>query len=214
MRSLPCFALTNLGRQMRPRWTGAEFRNFQEESIDSRQQALPPRRCFTSRPISLCLALAMVGCAQHVTPFASTASQPTMPNAGAIAIKPAESVTAYVAFKNDTLNASEFFVYWSYAANPFWHQEVRACILPGGKFDTKIAYNHIKEGPQIKFGTITALSYDGCPWAGASPLTVAFHRMNFDPDAYFDVDYRFKRQGLVYTLCARGGGNNEVCHSR
>jgi hypothetical protein len=128
-------------------------------------------------------------------------------------VKPADTVYAYIAYKNDTLNASEFFVYWSYAAHPLWHKEVEACILPGGGFDARIGYNHITWGPQIKFGAITALAYDRCPWHGVIPITVAFHGMNFDPDAHFHVEYRFKRP-THYTLCARGGGNAEVCHSR
>jgi hypothetical protein len=48
-----------------------------------------------------------------------------MPNAGAIAAKPAESVTAHVTLKNDVFIPGnppvEFTVYWSYAANPFCH---------------------------------------------------------------------------------------------
>jgi hypothetical protein len=137
-----------------------------------------------------------------------------MPNAGAIAARPAESVTANVTFKNDVLIPGrppvEFTVYWSYAANPFWHVEVRQCVNPGDVFDTKVVYNHIKEGPQIKFGAAFRCFIPG------AHKTVAFHSMIFDPSAHFHARYRaeynFTTEHFRFELCAHGGGNNEVCH--
>ncbi len=138
-----------------------------------------------------------------------------MPNVGAAAAKPAESVTANVAFQNDVFipgnRPVEFTVYWSYAANPFWHVEVQRCVKPGAVFDTKVVYNYIKDGPQIKFGA----SYP-CSIITGNHRAVTFRSMIFDPNAHFHVRYRseydFNIERFKFEMCARGGGNNEVCH--
>lgn len=166
-----------------------------------------------SRLICLVLTLAMVGCGQHVTPFASAGSQPAMPNSEALAAKPAESVTAYVAYKNDTTDPAVFTVQWSYAANPLWHLEVERCVNPGKVFDTKVVYNHIQRGPQIRF----VADHLNNPCGDIFHITdraIVFRSMNFYPDAHFDVETRFKRPGDLFTLCAQGGGNKQVCTSR
>lgn len=161
------------------------------------------------RLICLVVTLAMVGCAQHATPFAPAGSQTTMLSAGAKAVKP-ESVAAYVAFKNETSEFSELKIEWSYAANPFWHEEGHFCIFRGKEFDTKVVYNHIKEGPQIRFsGSETAT----CGPKSHTTRTVVFRAMNFDPDAHFQVEYRSKPRS-TWELCARGGGNKDVCDTR
>lgn len=162
------------------------------------------------RPICL-LTLAMAGCAQYVAPVAPTGLQSTVPNARAGAAKPAESVYAHVAFRNETNEFSLLTVYWSYAANPFWHEEVRKCVLPGHGADTRVVYNHIKQGPQIKFRADS--TFWPCVNQPLSARTVAFHAINFTPDAHFQVEYRSKPND-DFALCARGGGNKEVCHSR
>ncbi len=161
-----------------------------------------------SRLVCLLLALAMVGCAQHVTPIAETGSQPMMQNVGAIAAKPAEPVHAYVEYKNEDLEPSLFAVQWSYAANPFWHLELEKCVRVGDRFDTQVVYNHIKEGPQIKFDVIRS-----CQAFGKLPRTVSFHAINFDPSAHFHVEFRFDEKTYHRSLCARGGGNKKVCHT-
>ena len=121
-----------------------------------------------SRLIFVFLTLAMVGCAQHVTPFAPTGSQPTTSGGRAIAVKPAESVTAYVTFKNVTGHFVVVTVYWSYAANPFWHVEVENCLQGEAEFHTKVVYNHIKEGPQIRFRAVS--TFDAHPRCGENWL--------------------------------------------
>ena len=165
-----------------------------------------------SRYILLVCALIMAGCSQRAVPFASTSSQPTLQK---IAAKPTESLVAHVVFKNDTRgyskSSSEFTVYWSYAANPFWHVEVQRCVKPGAVFDTKVVYNYIKDGPQIKFGA----SYP-CSIITGNHRAVTFRSMIFDPNAHFHVRYRseydFNIERFKFEMCARGGGNNEVCH--
>ena len=174
-----------------------------------------------SRYVLLTLALAMVGCAQHAVPFAATGSQPTMPNAGATAARPAESVIAHVAFKNEAFNpagySTEVAIYWSYAANPLWHVQLRECVKPGDEIHTDVVYNHITSGPQIKFTTeLASKEIFHCSLFRAGHRAIAFHSMIFDPDARFHVVYRstvdYRRRKLEdVTLCARGGGHNEVC---
>ena len=174
------------------------------------------------RFISLVLSLAMFGCAQHVTPFAQAGAQSAMPNAVTVAAKPAQSVVAHVAFKNEAYNdggnSTEFTVYWSYAANPIWHVEVRACLKPGDSLHADVVYNHIKSGPQIMFSAEAASrELFQCSLFRAGHRTVAFHSMIFDPNAHFETVYRFnerERGESRYTLCARGGGNKEVCDPR
>lgn len=158
-----------------------------------------------SRLFALFLTLAMFGCAQGVTPSAPTGSQATT-------VKPADSVTAYVTFKNVTGQFVIFTVYWSYAANPFWHVEVEKCLQGESEFHTKVVYNHIKEGPQIRFRAVS--TFDAHPRCGpklATSRTVTFRAMIFDPNAHFHTDYFRSTKG--HTLCARGGGNKEECHS-
>lgn len=163
-----------------------------------------------SRFFCLVLTLAMVGCAQHVTPFAPVTSQPTASNAGASAAKPADSVTAHVQYKNDTLHNSIFTVYWSYAANPIWHVEVQECVKSYSEFDTKVVYNHVKEGPQIKFSAEKAVN-DTCLGNPIAHRAVTFRSMIFDPDASFYARYTHP---TGWKLCAHGGGNKEVCDDK
>jgi hypothetical protein len=171
------------------------------------------KKAFVSRLISLFLTFAIVGCAQRATPFAPNGSPPMTSSAGAIAVKPADSVTAYVTFKNVTGHFTVVTVYWSYAANPFWHVEVEKCLQGEAEFHTKVVYNHVKEGPQIRFRAVS--TFDAHPRCGpklATERTITFRAMNFDPDAHFHVDY-FKA-AKEHILCAGGGGNKEICHSQ
>ena len=160
-----------------------------------------------SRLIRLMLSLAMVGCAQHVTPFAAPDAQPAMVNAEANAEKPADSVVAYVQYKNEDLQPSIFAVQWSYASNPFWHLEVEKCVGSGDEFDAQVVYNHIERGPQIKFDAIRT-----CDAFGKIPRTVKFYGIKFDPNAHFHVKFVDNKKG-GRSLCASGGGNDEVCHT-
>lgn len=163
-----------------------------------------------SRFICLVVTVAMVGCAQHATSFAPTGPQATMLSAMASDVNPADGVSAHIAYRNQTSEISEFKIEWSYAANPLWHEEQRFCVFPGRGWDTRIVYNHIKWGPQIRFsGAATAT----CGPVSHTTRTVVFRAMNFDPDAHFQVEYR-SRPNDGWELCARGGGNKEVCQSR
>jgi hypothetical protein len=162
------------------------------------------------RVICLVLAFTIVGCAQHVTSFAPTGSQTTMLSSGANAVEPAGSVSAHVALKNQTSEMAELKIEWSYAADPFWHEEARFCLFPGRGWDTKVVFNHIEWGPQIRFsGADTAT----CGPKSHTTRTVVFRAINFDPDAHFEAVYRSPSQHH-WTLCAHGGGNKEVCDSR
>ncbi len=166
-----------------------------------------------SRYILLVCALIMAGCSQRAVPFASTSSQPTLQK---IAAKPTESLVAHVVFKNDTRgyskSSSEFTVYWSYAANPIWHVQLRECVSPGDEVKTNIVYNHPKSGPQIKFeAEIASYEIFKCSLFRARNRTIAFHTMIFDPNADFHVVYRAAPKVEDYTLCARGGGHAETC---
>lgn len=152
----------------------------------------------------------MVGCAQPLTPFSPTGSQPTVPNARAIAVKPADSVTAYVTYRNESGGESFFTVYWSYAANPFWHEENEACIRRDGVYKTRVVYNHIKQGPQIKFKATYA---SGCARKALSVRSVLFRAMNFTPDAHFEATYQ-PLPNDNWKLCAHGGGQKEVCDDK
>jgi hypothetical protein len=169
-----------------------------------------------SRYILLICAVIIAGCSQRAMPFASTSSQPTLQNAGTTAAKPTESVIARVAFKNDTRGygkyATEFTVYWSYRANPIWHVQLRECVKPGDEVKTDVVYNHINSGPQIKFEAELA-SYEifKCSLFRARNRTIAFHSMNFEPNADFHVVYKAAPKVEDYTLCARGGGHAETC---
>jgi hypothetical protein len=165
-----------------------------------------------SRLICLVLTLAMVGCAQHVTPLAPTSLQPSMPNAGATAANPADSATAYVTFHNRVDDKTEFTVYWSYAADPIWHVEAHKCLQPGDVWHTQVVYNHIKRGPQIRFEAAAFSQYHRLCAFPEHIRTVTFHKINFTPDAHFDVRLRHYLGGLE--LCAHGGGNKEVCDLR
>lgn len=173
--------------------------------------------CLVSRAICFVLTLAMVGCAQQLTPFGPTGSQSAMPNARAIAVKPAGSVVAHVVFRNQVFtkynDPAELTVYWSYAANPFWHVEIRRCVKPGDELRADVVYNHIKEGPQIKFGAQIGDGVDGkCGLYGVKHRAVLFRTMNFEPDAHFQVEYKVSNfKPFIYSLCAHGGGNKEVC---
>jgi hypothetical protein len=173
------------------------------------------------RSMRLVLSLVMIGCAQHVAPFAPTGSQPMMRNAGANSIKPAESVTAFVKLKNELYTAdgypSEFTVYYSYRLNPFWHKEAEACVKQGREFDTKVVYNHIKEGPQIRFvAKLGNPPFRSC-FLTSAHRAVTFHGMVFDPNAHFHAIYRAELESdgrYRVLLCAHGGGNKETCDSR
>ncbi len=166
------------------------------------------------RLISFALALALAGCAQSVTPVASAGGQPSVRTAGAAAARPADSVVAHVAFKNDAGN-TEFTIYWSYAANPLWHVELQACLNHGDEFRGDVYFNHIKSGPQIKFGAEAASKeIFKCSLFRAGHRSVVFRSMIFNPDAHFHVRYTLndrERGENRYVLCARGGGNAEVC---
>lgn len=146
-----------------------------------------------------------------MTPLAPTGLQPAISNAGPNAAKPADSVTANVQYKNDTLHSSIFTVYWSYAANPIWHVEVQQCVKRLTEFDTKVVYNHVKEGPQIKFSAEKTVS-DTCVGNPIAHRAVTFRSMIFDPDASFYARYTHP-SSLGWALCAHGGGNKQVCHS-
>jgi hypothetical protein len=157
-----------------------------------------------SRLISFALILAMVGCAQRLTSLIPTGPQSTMPNA----TKPAEAVTAYVAFKNDSGQDSLFTVLWSYAVHPLWHEEAASCVEPGKVWHTHVVYNlddkKFRRGPQIRF-----VSNPRCTGRSfKNDRVVSFYGMKFDPNANFDVRFR---TFPANKLCARGGGNDEVC---
>ena len=109
-------------------------------------------------------------------------------------------------------SSSEFTVYWSYAANPIWHVQLRECVSPGDEVKTNIVYNHPKSGPQIKFeAEIASYEIFKCSLFRARNRTIAFHTMIFDPNADFHVVYRAAPKVEDYTLCARGGGHAETC---
>lgn len=141
-----------------------------------------------------------------------------MPNAGSNSIKPAESVTAYVKFKNDAYipnhYPSELTVYWSYHANPFWHKAAEACVKQGREFDTNVVFNHVKEGPQLMFVARVANPPFGSCFLNGGERKVVFHGMVFDPNAHFEATYRLKNFGDDVELCAHGGGNKRVCDTR
>ncbi|MGA8532976.1 MAG: hypothetical protein WB615_02570 [Candidatus Tumulicola sp.] len=165
------------------------------------------------RLICLVLTLAMVGCAQRVTPFAPTGSQSTIPNARAITARPADSVTAYVKIKNSTLRFAKFTVYWSYAANPIWHVEASRCLRSGDEWDTQVIYNHIKGGPQIRFEAAVEVADARTCFLPAEVRTVTFRGMLFEPNAHFHARLKqfFTPTSDYFTLCAHGGGNKEEC---
>jgi hypothetical protein len=161
-----------------------------------------------SRLLCLVLTLVIAGCAQQGTSLAPTGLQPTVPSAGSITAKPDQAVIANVHFKNDTPNAAVFAVYWSYRANPFWHEEVRYCVNSGGQFDTGVVYKHIREGPQIRF--LASARRDCGTFNFHHDIEITFREMNFErPEADLHVQYRYPND--KFKLCARGAGNNEVC---
>lgn len=174
-----------------------------------------------SRFTSLVLLLVMVGCVQRATPFVPTGSQAAIPNAGpaatkSAAAKPADFVVAHVAFKNEAFHSgyhTEFTVYWSYAANPFWHVQLRECVEPGHEVHADVIYHHIKNGPQIKFSAEIVSKDFLCTLFRGGYRDIAFHKMNFTPDADFHVVYQKPsgKQTKEAKLCARGGGNAQVC---
>ena len=165
------------------------------------------------RLICVVLTLAMVGCARGVTPFAGAGGQSPAANAGAIAGRPADSVTADVKIRNSSLRLAKFTVYWSYAANPVWHVQASRCVRSGDEWDTQVVYNHIKAGPQIRFEAAVEVADARTCFFPAEVRTVTFRGMVFDPNAHFHVrlNQHFTPTSDYFRLCAVGGGNKEEC---
>ena len=155
------------------------------------------------RLLCVLLSVAIAGCAGREMPINPTGSQLAASNA----MKPAESVTAYVAFKNDASREALFSVLWSYAVHPLWHEEAASCVRPGAEWHTRVVYNldgKLRHGPQIRF-----VANRRCDWRSfKNDKAVSFYGIRFDPDAHFSANFRDFPSDR---LCARGGGNNEAC---
>ena len=159
------------------------------------------------RLVCLGLTLAIVGCAQQITAFDPTASQSAKANAGAIAAKPAESITADVRLSNDTPNAAVFTVYWSYRAHPLWHVEAERCVAAGVPFFTTVVYNHPREGPEIRFeAVVRGITCD--KKRSDERRIVTFREIDLYAHRRFEGKYVHKGH---YELCVRGGGNKDTC---
>lgn len=160
-----------------------------------------------TRLACLAVTLAIVGCTQQITPFGSAPSRSTTVTAGAIAAKPAGSVTADVLLSNDTPNAAVFRVYWSYRSHPLWHLETERCVAAGVPFLATVDYNHPREGPQIRFeAAVRGIACDKN--RSDERRIVTFHETDLYADRRFEGAYVHKG---FYQLCVRGGGNNETC---
>ena len=128
-------------------------------------------------------------------------------------------MVAHVAFKNEAYPGgydTEYTLYWSYAANPFWHVELRECVEPGHEVHADVVYKHIERGPQIKFSAELASTGFLCTLLRGGYRAIAFHKMDFTPDAELSrsVPKTPRQANKGNDVVRRGGGNDEVCDDK
>jgi hypothetical protein len=145
-----------------------------------------------------------------------------MPNAGAIAAKPAAEVVAHVSFKYENKQPkpsySEFTIYTSYNNEP-WFVYSRQCVKPGDTVFTDVYYREPNKVQQIKFSAERAVDeIFKCGVLRIGHRTIAWHSMYFENGrTRFHVTYDIVNHIVrgksepTFTLCAEGLGRNKRC---